>query len=253
GVALAARRLIRPAAQARTKAGALGRIAGFMKADVFGPRQPRIAGGTAIDAGGSDRVKKTVIGAVIASDEGGPARVITGCGGKRGFLYRCVHGTLRYMRLTIRNLAAIGSTRTPLLAFELPRLEHSQFQLRHFRQHAATPLRGEHQVHLDLLDVGHLLQASGNFRAQYVAHAARRRGQRHIDRNPFALDPARVDQAEIEQVDGNFRVVNGTQHFIDVLEPYDAWLSIVECQLQRGFAERIGVEAVDAIQPPFVL
>src|SRR5690606_13494924 len=61
GVALAARRLIRPAAQARTKAGALGRIAGFMKADVFGPRQPRIAGGTAIDAGDSDRVKKTVI------------------------------------------------------------------------------------------------------------------------------------------------------------------------------------------------
>ena len=43
--------------------------------------------------------------------------------------------------------------------------KHPQFQLRHFRQHAAIPLRLKHEIDFNVFNIRHLLQAACDFSA----------------------------------------------------------------------------------------
>ena len=93
-------------------------------------------------------------------------------------------------------------------------LQQSRFQPRSLGHHAGVPRRIEGKLDVDLCNPRNDAQLGAHVLHQNLAHAAPRGGQRHHDKDVVTAirvrrDVQRVDQAKINNVDGDFRVVAG--------------------------------------------
>ena len=122
GMLLGQRRVIRFA----TFAGAIAclrRIVGSrMKPHVFRPGVARAAGGATVDTRRHDGVEKCAVRFGIAGDDGRPARVAQGRGGKKFGAFRHIGflSTVSIRQSDAGSLPVMNKYCTPSLAFELP-------------------------------------------------------------------------------------------------------------------------------------
>ncbi len=101
-------------------------------------------------------------------------------------------------------------------------LQDAQLHLARFGDHGLVPGRVPHQFHLGFADAGEGFDLGLGFLGEDGAHAAAGGGQRHLDGDVGAVavargDQAIVDEAEVHDVDRDFRVVTGLELVPDPL------------------------------------
>lgn len=122
------------------------------------------------------------------------------------------------------------------------------------KRHGLVPRRVEGNLDDGFPDARHCLDLVLDVGGDDAAHAAARRGQRHVDLDDLlavagVLHLAAIDQAEVDDVDGYLGVVAGLELLPD--QPLDVLVGGVLGQLrlpERFLAERVGVLAGDARQ-----
>src|SRR5690625_3836235 len=132
--------------------------------------------------------------------------------------------------------------------------DHAGLQSCGLGHHVLGPRRVENQFYFDAGYAVKLTDFVPDLRGQDIAHATARRGQRHRDdHGPRAvvqvLDFALVDQPQINDVDGNFRVVAGLEPFLDQLfQLLFAGAVIARILFLDFLAQRVRIRTVNAKQ-----
>src|SRR3569623_1246113 len=164
---------------------------------------------------------------------------------------------------TMRRVPGVNSvSAATVIQSDMPNtavLKQPGLQARRLGHATLVPLRLKHQHNIDVGDIGHALHFAGDVGLQEGSHAAAGRGERHLDVDAVAAlgqwhDVAFVDEAELDDVDGNLGVVAGGE-----LGPYQFFVDAavtaerggVDGLVVAGLAERIGILAVDANQAAF--
>src|SRR5216684_4320955 len=91
-------------------------------------------------------------------------------------------------------------------------LPHAELQLRRVRHHAAVPDRIKHYFDVRVLDAGEPLHLVLDVGRQHRTHAAAGGGEGHLDLHVLPailgrLELAEIDQAEVDDVDRDLRVI----------------------------------------------
>src|SRR3569623_1142592 len=164
---------------------------------------------------------------------------------------------------TMRRVPGINSViAATVIQSDMPNiavLKQTGLQARRLGHAALIPLRLEHQLNVDIGDVRHALHFTGDVALQNRTHAATGRGERHLDVDAIAAlgqwhHVAFVDEAELDDIDGNLGVIAGGelgphQFFVDAA--VTAERGGVDGLVVGGLAERIGIHAVDAHQAAY--
>src|SRR5581483_640163 len=83
--------------------------------------------------------------------------------------------------------------------------------------HVRRPRRIPYDLDVGPLALGDAQQLVLDLRRDHRAHRASRRGERHLDRHRAAVHRDAIDQAEVNDVDRNFRVVALAQNLVNLL------------------------------------
>src|SRR3569832_1149477 len=145
------------------------------------------------------------------------------------------------------------------IATSRPRLKQAGLQARRLGHAALIPLRLEHELDVHIGDVGRAAHLALHVLLQDRAHAAARRGERHLDVAAVAAlgqrhDVAFIDEPELDDVDRDFGIVAGRE-----LLPHELFVDgavagerlVVARVMLREFAERIGILAGDTHETAF--